>query len=260
MNNKTSSCIPIEHATSIQTKSHQVTQITTVSRYLDASMPSVIVDTISVHNQEPTTSASTAPVTESVGVIEDDEITAYECTSEANQYPHTCFTYTSKNSLQEIQNLTEEAKLQGIISERTAIIELMYKTVDTRTIYFTAGIPDSGACCSLLSFNKDTLKFHRVESYGGLGMSFSSKDNRYIATVENNNSIYILDLEQEKIIKRAQVPDSLMSSKCGYGGPVYDLKYNENKNGFDYGVYGPNTVPTDECKQEKISVGFLPIE
>ena len=290
MNQEKSEMTSTEPNNQIVTELHPVNQITPVSRYLalllfvllpfiggyvgyrlapervvviNVSSPST-VDNVNINSQESSVSelgeSTTLSPVQSDSSFTDEEITTFECISEANPYPHNCFRYTSKISAQEILNLTEEAKKQGVIQDRAALADVVYIASNSRIIYFTAGIPDSSACCKLLSFNKDTLKFDSVESYLGLGVSFASKDNRYIATVESDNSMYILDLEEEKIIMREQVTNSLMSSKCGYAGPVYDVVYNKAKNGFDYGIYGQNTVSTDECQQEKIGVGFLPIE
>lgn len=187
-----------------------------------------------------------------------DEVSAYGCTSDANTYPHTCFSYKSKTTSKEIKNLSDEAKAQGVISGRTALGELMYKTMDSSKIYFTIGIPESDACCRLIALDTDTLKFNIIDAYQGLGKSFSSKDRRYIANLENDTSLYILDLETEEIIQRKNITTgSLMSSKCGFAGPVYDVTFNESKDGFGYGVYGPDTMPDDECQQQKISEGLI---
>ncbi len=261
---------------------HPVNQITPVSKYLALALfvmlpfigayvgyhlaPEKVVEinTISVKSNNTNQATSTALGVETeiphTNSLNDDEIITYECTSEVNPYPHRCYSFKSKTSKQVITNLTEEAKSQGIISGRTSIEELIYKTIDSNKLYFTAGIPESDACCRLISFDKNTLQFKIVNSYLGLGVSFGSKDNRYVATVENDTTLYILDLENEEVIRRKNIiAGSLMSSKCGFAGPVYNVTYSESKQRFDFSTYGLDTEPSNECEQIKISDGFISI-
>ncbi len=204
----------------------------------------------------------TIPTSQSTSTKKNKSIVYFECTSVENNYPHECVSYgLSATSSPIIKNLTEEAIKQGVIRGRTAIQQEVYTTSDSSMIYFTAGIPESDGCCSLIGFDTKTLKFHKVDLYKGLSHSRFSRDQRYFVAVEDNMTIYVVDLQIEKIVQRQILKEgNLVSTKCGFAGDEYDLAFNEIKNGFDYGIFSKNTETDNQCKQEKISKGFIPIE
>ena len=106
----------------------------------------------------------TIPTSQSTSTKKNKSIVYFECTSVENNYPHECVSYgLSATSSPIIKNLTEEAIKQGVIRGRTAIQQEVYTTSDSSMIYFTAGIPESDGCCSLIGFDTKTLKFHKVD-------------------------------------------------------------------------------------------------
>ncbi len=208
------------------------------------------------------TDTATAPIHMQAVQYTHEGLSTYECTSVENNYPHVCYSFTGNGgSDQVIANLNTLARAQGVFSERTALQDVKYVTADKKKIYFTAGIPESDACCSLLMFDTHARTFTRVDAYQGLTKSFFSTDARFIATIEDERTILNYDLETEKEVVREVVSEegSLVSTQCGFAGAGYDVTFNAAENAFRYGIYADETVQGDVCTQVKLRDDFIPL-
>jgi len=117
-------------------------------------------------------------------------------------------------------------------------------------VHFLAGIPDSGACCILVEFNKDSLLFtSRDDLYHGIEASRISLSKRYIASALHDlKTFQVADLETGTIIYEDHIDKgSLHSTVCSIAGYGTDITISSDETMVEYGVYSSDTVTNNVC-------------
>lgn len=167
---------------------------------------------------------------------------------------------TSSQSTSEAVRLEDpmRVKFNEFMGSSRYDAETFYTRVDGSRTYYKTFLPDSSACCGVVTYDKGTESF-ATTSFGinvTIGETLSP-DGRFYVRVVNPTStraeLEVIDFETETVVRRiAPAEDeTFMSSRCGYSGSEFAIDWSVNDS-FDYGVYRESSWLPDSCEPQYI--------